>query len=77
MHGWQANLQRGIVDFELLEQVRSLKGDEVADKLIEKVLYVTDINKYYEIMRTGTETISHNWDQYNEIKAELLSILSK
>ena len=70
------NLQRGIGDFELLEAVREKKGDEIAKKLIARVLFVEDFNQYYRIMNEDkTKLFSFDWNRYNDLKAELLSLL--
>lgn len=71
------NLQRGIMDFELAEAIRLEKGDGVADSLIAKVFHVKDMTTYYEDMRAGKDLFSTDWNDFNALKAEMLSILEK
>lgn len=69
------NLQRGIMDFEIIEAIRREKGDAVADALIEKIFYVKDMTTYYDDMRENKKLFSTDWADFNELKAEMLSIL--
>ena len=71
------NLQRGITDFELMEAIRREKGDSVADKLISKVFYATDITTYYQDMKDDKNLFSKSWKDFNDLKAEMLSVLEK
>ena len=72
------NFQRGVYDYEMLEEIRRTKGDEAADTLIEKVFFPGDITTFYEPMRTDPEKFfSRDWNRYNDLKAELLSALEK
>ncbi len=70
------NLQRGIGDFELLKALREKKGNEIAEELIAKVLYTKDLNQYDTLVRKEkTQVFSFDWNQYDALKAELLSLL--
>ena len=69
------NLQRGIMDFELIEAIRREKGDEVADALVAKVFHVKDMTTYYEDMKANKDLFSTDWNDFNSLKAEMLSIL--
>ena len=63
------------MDFEIIEAIRREKGDAVADALIEKVFYVKDMTTYYEDMREDKKLFSTDWADFNELKAEMLSVL--
>lgn len=69
------NLSRGIMDFEMMEEIRRQKGDEFADALIAKVFYASDITTYYDDIKAGKQLFSTSWYDFNELKAEMLSIL--
>ena len=72
------NLQRGIMDFELIEAIRSKKGDEAADALLAKVFFVKDMTTYYNDMKADyTKLFTSDWSKFNDLKAEMLSILEK
>ncbi len=72
------NLQRGIGDFELLSALREKKGNEIAEKLIEKVLYAKDFRNYHKLMRgEKARVFSLDWNLYDAMKAELLSLLEE
>ena len=63
------------MDFEMIEAIRRAKGDNVADALISKVFYVNDMTTYYEDMKANKALFSNNWNDFNSLKAEMLSIL--
>ena len=70
------NLRRGIFDFEIIQMVRKHCGSEVAESLVEKVIFVRDMNKYYELMKEGKSPIfSTEWNTLNSFKEEMLSLL--
>lgn len=71
------NLQRGIMDYEIAEAIRREKGDEIADSLIKKVFRVDDMTTYYYGVRENLDLICTDWNVYNDLKAEMLSILEK
>lgn len=71
------NLQRGITDYELIEAIRSKKGDELADSLLTKVFFAKDVTTYYEDMKAGKKLFSTDWNDFNALKAEMLAILEK
>ena len=68
------NLQRGIMDYELLEAIRASKGDEAADALLAKVFRVDEIKDL--LYKSSEEMFSLNFEDYNALKAEMLEILS-
>ena len=69
------NLQRGISDFELIEAIRREKGDDAADALIAKVFHVNNFATYYEDMKAEKDIFSSDWNDFNDLKAEMLSVL--
>ena len=71
------NLGRGIMDFELIEAIRREKSDEIADALLSKVFFVSDVTTYYQDMKDGKELFSKSWSDFNDLKAEMLSVLEK
>ena len=72
------NLQRGIMDFELAEAIRKEKGNEIADALLAKVFYIQDMTAYYGVMKNGsTGLFASDWKAFNDLKAEMLSLLEK
>lgn len=71
------NLQRGITDYELIEDIRRKKGDELADTLLTKVFFAKDVTTYYEDMKAGKKLFSTDWNDFNALKAEMLAILEK
>ena len=72
------NFQRGVYDYEILEEIRKEKGDAVADALIEKVFFPGDITTVYVSMKADPEKFfSRDWNRYNELKAQMLTVLEK
>lgn len=70
------NLQRGIGDFELLKALREKRGNEIAEKLIAKILYTKDFTQYDTLVREDkTQVFSYDWKQYDDMKAEILALL--
>ena len=71
------NLQRGIMDYEIVEAIRREKGDEIADAFTKRVFRVDDITTYYYGVRENIDLICTDWNVFNDLKAEMLSILEK
>lgn len=72
------NFQRGIYDYEMLEQIRRKKGNAIADALIKKVFFPESLSALYPAVKTQPEKFfSSDWNRYNALKAEMLSALEK
>lgn len=71
------NLQRGIADYEMLEAIRAKKGNEVVDALLKKVIHAGSIQDFWcqSKRKTSEELFSLSFEDYNELKAEMLRLL--
>lgn len=75
------NLRRGITDFEMLEQIRATKGDDVVNTLLQKVMRTNNIKDFWapdsvtQELKASEELFSLNFADYNEMKAEMLRLL--
>lgn len=69
------NFQRGVYDYEVLEEIRRNKGDDTADALIAKVFFPGDLADFYANMHNNPEKFfSRDWNRYNDLKAEMLNV---
>ena len=70
------NLQRGIVDFELLCALQE-KAPEAADSALDTVLPFRDVRDIWEKGwdKNAEDAICLDWNRYNEMKAQLLTLL--
>lgn len=72
------NLQRGIADYELLEALRTAKGDGFVDALLDRIIVTRDMGEYYELIKTKDSKIfSECWDDFNLLKTDILKLLSE
>ena len=72
------NLQRGICDFEIIKAAREKHGNEVVDKLIKKVIFTSSTEEYCTLgLDVKNRIFSDNFDDFNSLKEELLSLLSE
>ena len=73
------NLQRGIVDYELFEKLREVKGDAVAEELLSGLIDAMDMSEYYNrlVDKVNVKPLfSHDWNKFNEVKKQILQMLS-
>jgi len=79
------NLQRGLADYELIHALRE-KDPEAADKLVERIcdFPIKDLKAFnskrskmsIDVDQHRHDVImSRNWDDYNDLKAKVLSLL--
>lgn len=73
------NLQRGIIDFELISDCRKVAGDEFANALIAKIIRFDGPSDYRDGNRwkEADELFTLDWNDYNAVKEEMLIALSK
>ncbi|MGI6260431.1 MAG: glycoside hydrolase domain-containing protein [Acutalibacteraceae bacterium] len=71
------NLQRGIADYELLEQLRTLRGDRAVNAVLKNVLFAPGVQDFWQekALLPSEKLFSLNWEDYNRTKAELLRAL--
>ena len=70
------NLQRGIADYELIRAAREKCGDDAVDAIVSRVRHVTDMSEYYRKMKAREGGLhSNEFEEFNAIKAALLSLL--
>ena len=76
------NLQRGIADFELLELLRSQKGDAAADAEIGKLMRTELLELFWKDAHLGSreeresyDLFSADWEDYNSFKKTILEQL--
>lgn len=76
------NLQRGIADFELVQQLRAEKGDEIADTLVRRILRTDDIRDFwndtdgtFKNWKYSKDLFSMDWNDFNNLKEEILNLL--
>ena len=68
------NLRRGIMDFELARAVREKCGQR---DLFSRLLYIKEPYAFYEATKKGgIELHTHEWEEFNTIKEEMLSLLA-
>ncbi len=72
------NLQRGIADYELIHALRELGKGEAADAIIKRLQRIEKPYDYYLAMKKR-DTVLHcnDWEEFNAVKAELLSLLAE
>ena len=70
------NLQRGIIDFELLLALRE-KAPNAADTALDTVFPFRDVRDIWAKGwdKDAEDAICLDWDRYNELKAQLLALL--
>ena len=72
------NLRRGIADFEIARALCEKRGNGAAKPLFERLLYVKEPFAYYEAMKAGgVELHTHDWEDFNAVKAEMLAMLDE
>ena len=71
------NLQRGLADHEIFETVRERCGDASAEALLDKLLFVRDAHTYYALSRTNVPLFCYDWEVFNSVKEEALTLLSR
>lgn len=72
------NLQRGIADYELFEALRGVKGDDFVDALFDRIITTRNMSEYYELIRgKNNKLFSTKWEDYNSLKTDILTLLSK
>jgi len=76
------NLQRGIADYELLELLRTQKGDAAADAAIEKLMRTELLELFWKDAHLGPaeeresyDLFSADWEDYNSFKKAVLELL--
>ncbi len=72
------NLQRGISDYELIGAYREKYGDGAVSELLKRVFVIGDVRNYLEngVCRDESELFSVDFEDYNEIKKEIIEALS-
>lgn len=72
------NLQRGIADYELLEKLREIKGDDFVDALLDRIIVTRNMNEINLLIK-GSENhlFTTNWETFNSLKADVLEMLSE
>lgn len=71
------NLQRGIADYTLLEELRERKGDEQVDAMIKRLLKVETMDEFLvnNWWKPTEELFTLDWNEYDALKAEVLEML--
>ena len=71
------NLQRGIMDHELLEDLREKKGQEVLDEVLKLVLRTDDVNDFWKDTgwKRSEELFSMDWEDFKTLKSTVLKML--
>lgn len=76
------NLQRGIGDYELINKVEKKYGREKVDELLSKLYILDDVHNYYNFegekiktCKTAEQVYSVDWNDWNELKAEMISLI--
>ena len=68
------NLRRGITDFELARAVREKCGKT---NLFTRLLYIKEPYAFYEATKKGgIELHTHEWEEFNTLKEEMLNLLA-
>lgn len=72
------NLRRGIIDFELFEALRAVKGDDFVDVLFDRIISTRNMIECNTLVR-GSENklFSRNWNDFNSLKSDVLALLSR
>ena len=68
-----------VTNYELLEKLREVKGDAVADELLSTLFDAMDMSEYYNrlVDKVNVKPLfSHDWNKFNEVKKQILQMLS-
>lgn len=72
------NLRRGIADFEIARAVEKKCGKTSSESLFSRLLYIKEPVAFYEATKKGgIELHTHDWEQFNTLKAEMLALLAE
>lgn len=72
------NLRRGIVDFEIAGALSEKIGEDKVYHMIERLIYINDKFEYYEAMKKGgIELHTKDWNDFDALKHEMLSMLEE
>jgi len=72
------NLRRGIIDYELFEALRGVKGDDFVDALFDRIIDTRNMSEYFELLKDKENMLfSHEWKDFNSLKTDALALLSK
>jgi hypothetical protein len=72
------NLRRGISDFEIANALAEKIGGERVRNMIERLIYINDKFEYYEAMKKGgIELHTKDWNDFDTLKYEMLSMLEE
>ena len=71
------NLQRGIADYTLLEELREQKGDAPVDAMIKRLLKVETMDEFLvnNWWKPTEELFTLDWNEHDALKAEVLELL--
>jgi hypothetical protein len=72
------NLRRGISYFEIANALAEKIGGERVRNMIERLIYINDKFEYYEAMKKGgIELHTKDWNYFDTLKYEMLSMLEE
>ena len=72
------NLRRGIADYEIARALAKKTGETAVCEMVERLVYINDKFEYYEAMKKGgIELHTKDWDDFDTLKCEMLSILEE